>query len=339
MRFSHRLAIMFGLILILAAAMLLALVAGEYEINSSDIFVLLWAKLNKLSTADFSRVQEVIIWNLRTPRMLLALSVGMALAVAGVAYQGCFRNPLAEPYILGVSSGAACGTALAIVYPAIFPQSQISAFIFALAAVSLTYFLARRRGQTPTVTLVLSGIIVGALFSAVVGIMKYVSDDSQLREITFWMMGGLRYATWDAALLNMACAIPCVLILWGLGWKLNLLSLSDEESRSLGLNPSGLRLWAILMGTLAAAVAVSLTGIIAWVGLMMPHAARMIFGPDHRWVVPGAVLMGGVYLLVCDTLARTLTGTEIPIGIITSIVGAPYLLWLLRAKGGSMYGL
>jgi len=319
--------------------MLLALIAGEYKIAPADVFILLWAKLNNLSTEEFSRVQEVIIWNLRTPRMLLALSVGIALAVAGVAYQGCFRNPLVEPYILGVSSGAACGTALAILYPAVFPQSQVSAFIFALAAVSLTYFLARRRGETPTVTLVLSGIIVGALFSAVVGIMKYVSDDSQLREITFWMMGGLHYATWDAAMLNIACVIPCILVLWGLGWKLNLLSLSDEESRSLGLNPSAVRLLAVLLGTLAAAVAVSLTGIIAWVGLMMPHAARMIFGPDHRWVVPGAALMGGIYLLLCDTIARTLTGAEIPIGIITSIVGAPYLLWLLRAKGGNMYGV
>jgi iron complex transport system permease protein len=337
--FSSRIAFMACLASALCAAMLLALVAGEYKIDPSDVFIFLWAKLNKLSTADFSRVQEVIIWHLRTPRMLLALSVGMALAVAGVAYQGCFRNPLVEPYILGVSSGAACGTALAIIYPAIFPQSQVSAFIFALAAVSLTYFLARRRGETPTVTLVLSGIIVGALFSAVVGIMKYVSDDSQLREITFWMMGGLHYATWDAAMLNIACAVPCVLVLWGLGWKLNLLSLSDEESRSLGLHPSAVRLLVVLVATFAAAVAVSLTGIIAWVGLMMPHAARMIFGPDHRWVIPGAALMGGIYLLVCDTIARTLTGAEIPIGIITSIVGAPYLLWLLRAKGGSMYGV
>jgi iron complex transport system permease protein len=337
--FSRRILFMFCLALIMCAAMLLALVAGQYDIEPSVVFAVLWSKLNNLSTAGFSRVQEVIVWNLRAPRMFLALSAGMALAVSGVAYQACFRNPLVEPYILGVSSGAACGAALAIVYPAIFPQSQISAFVFALAAVSLTNFLARRRGGTPTVTLVLSGIIVGALFSATVGIMKYVSDDSQLREITFWMMGGLHYATWDAAILNLLSAIPCILLLWGLGWKLNLLSLGDEESRSLGLNPPAVRLLAILMATLAAAVAVSLTGIIAWVGLMMPHAARMIFGPDHRWVVPGAALMGGIYLLVCDTIARTLTGAEIPIGIITSIVGAPYLLWLLRAKGGSMYGV
>ena len=330
---------MICLALVLCAAMLLALVAGEYNLAPFSVLAFLWAKLNTLSTADFSRVQEVIIWKLRTPRMFLALSAGMALAVSGVAYQGCFRNPLVEPYILGVSSGAACGAALAIVYPAIFPQSQISAFVFALAAVSLTYFMARCRGEIPTVTLVLSGVIVGALFSAAVGIMKYVSDDSQLREITFWMMGGLHYATWDAAVLNLCCAIPCFLVLWALGWKLNLLSLSDEESRSLGLNPSAVRLLAVFIGTLAAAVAVSLTGIIAWVGLMMPHAARMLFGPDHRWVVPGAALMGGIYLLVCDTIARTLTGAEIPIGIITSIVGAPYLLWLLRAKGGSMYGV
>ncbi|MCL2001093.1 MAG: iron ABC transporter permease [Planctomycetes bacterium] len=339
MDFSRRLALIFFLTLALGAAMFLALGAGEYAIDSADVFRYLWARLANHSLEGFSRVQEVIIWRLRTPRMLLALGAGLALAVSGVAYQGCFRNPLVEPYILGVSSGAACGAALAIVYPSFFPQSQINAFVFALAAVSLAYFLARRRGEAPTVTLALSGIIVGSLFSAAVGIMKYLSDDAQLREITFWMMGGLHYATWDAAVLNLVCAVPSFLVLWGMGWKLNLLALGDEESRSLGLNPPAARLVAVLAATLMAAVAVSLTGIIAWVGLMMPHAARMLFGPDARWVIPGAALMGGVYLLVCDTLARTLTGAEIPIGIVTSIVGAPYLLWLLRAKSGGVYGV
>lgn len=328
---------------VLAAALILAavpaLVAGEYAIAPGDVLAFLWAKLSGTPVDQFSRVQEVIIWKLRMPRMLLAVSAGVALSISGAAYQGCFKNPLVEPYILGVSSGAACGAALAIVYSSVLPGVQASAFLFALAAVALAYFTAKRRGEIPTVTLVLSGVIVGALFSAAVGVLKYIADDNQLREITFWMMGGLHYATWDAALLNSACALACLLVLCCLGWRLNLLSLSDDESRSLGINPSALRVTAILTGTLAAAVCVSLTGIVAWVGLMMPHAARMLFGPDHRWVIPASALMGGIYVLLCDTLARTLTGTEIPLGIITSILGAPYLLWLLRAKGRDMYGV
>ena len=208
-----------------------------------------------------------------------------------------------------------------------------------LAAVAITYFLARHRGETPTVTLVLAGIIVGALFTAVVGILKYITDDSQLREITFWMMGGLHYANWTDALMCLMTSLMTFFILWFLSWKLNLLSLGDEAGKSLGIHPSQLRLIIIFVATFAAAISVSLTGIIAWVGLMIPHAARLLLGSDHRWVVPGAAIMGAIYLLFCDTIARTLTGAEIPIGIVTSIVGAPYLLWLLRSKGGMLHGM
>jgi iron complex transport system permease protein len=244
---------------------------------------------------------------------------------------------LVEPFILGVSSGAACGAALAIVFPDLFPPSQLTAFFFALAAVFLSYSLARNRGLISPVALVLSGIIVGSLFSAVVGIMKYLAADTQLREITFWMMGGLYYATWGDALLNLSFIMPIFILLWYFSWHLNILSLGDEEALSLGLNPALCRFIIILAGTLAAAVCVSTCGIIAWVGLMMPHAARMIFGPDNRWVIPGSAILGAIYLLLCDTIARTLTSAEIPLGIITSILGAPYLLWLLRSKGRELY--
>jgi iron complex transport system permease protein len=189
------------------------------------------------------------------------------------------------------------------------------------------------------VALVLSGIIVGAIFAAVVGIMKYLAADTQLREITFWMMGGLYYATWSDALLNLAVVGPVFSLLWFLGWHMNLLSLGDEEARSLGLDDAVFRFVIITAAALTAAVCVSICGIIAWVGLMTPHAARLIFGPDNRWVLPGAAMLGAIYLLLCDTLARTLTAAEIPLGIVTSIVGAPYLLWLRRSKGRALYGL
>ncbi len=339
MTFRPKLAMAAFLLLLLAVAVFPALLAGQYEIESGRVWALIWSKITGLTDPDLTRAQEVIIWRIRLPRLVLAITAGMALAVSGTAYQGCFRNPLVEPYILGVSAGAACGASLAIVYPHFFPQGQLTAFIFALAAVFLSYSLARSRGHIPPVALVLSGIIVGALFSSVVGILKYLAADTQLREITFWMMGGLYYATWSDAILNLAVVGPVFLLLWYGGWHLNLLSLGDEEARSLGLNPGLSRFILIVAATLTAAGCVSICGIIAWVGLMMPHAARLIFGPDHRWVIPGAAMLGAIYLLVCDTLARTLTSAEIPLGIVTSIVGAPYLLWLLRSKGRALYGL
>jgi len=339
MTFKRKLVTAAVLLFLLAAAALPALLAGEYDIKAGQVFNVLWQKFNSQAQEEAGKVQEIIIWRIRLPRLILALTAGLGLAVSGAAYQGCFRNPLVEPYILGASSGAACGAALAIVWPHLFPQGQLAAFVFALAAVFLSYSLAKSRGRIPPVALILSGIIVGALFSAAVGIMKYLAADTQLREITFWMMGGLYYATWSDAILNLAAVGPVFLFLWWFGWRLNILSLGDEEARSLGLNPGRCRFVVIIAATFMAAICVSTCGIIAWVGLMMPHAARLVFGPDHRWVLPGAAMLGGIYLLLCDTIARTLTGAEIPIGIVTSIIGAPYLLWLLRSKGRAVYGM
>lgn len=325
------------LCVLLAGTFLAALLQGEYAVSLDTVWAVLLAKLGFEPGAAFTKMQDVVIWRLRLPRLCMATLTGMAMAVSGAAYQGCFRNPLVEPYILGVSAGAAWGAATAIVFPALFPWGQIPAFGFALAAVGCACFLARSNGEMPPVTLVLSGIIVSAICTAFVGIMKYVAADAQLREITFWMMGGFYFATWQDVLVTTATVLPCLAAILALSWKLNILSLGDEEARSLGVNPDVLRLVFIVLGTLMASVCVSAVGIIAWVGLMMPHAARMLVGPDNRWVVPCSALLGAVYLLICDTIARTLTGAEIPIAIVTSIVGAPYLLWLLRAKGRELY--
>ncbi|MDR0622423.1 MAG: iron ABC transporter permease [Deltaproteobacteria bacterium] len=339
MIFRRKLAALLVLLGLLTAAFFPAIISGAYDIKAGQVFSIIWAKAKGQSEPKgASRADQVIVWRIRLPRVILAVAAGMALSVAGVAYQGCFRNPLVEPYILGVSAGASCGASLAIVFPNHFPGTQITAFVFALMAVMISYGLARNRGQISPVALVLSGVIVGALFSAVVGVMKYLAADTQLREITFWMMGGLYYATWADARLAAAVIGPAFLLIWYFGWHLNVLSLGDEEARGLGLNPTQIRLLLVAVATLAASVCVSICGIIAWVGLMAPHAARFVFGPDNRWVAPGAAILGAVYLLVCDTVARTLTAAEIPLGIITSILGAPYLLWLLRRKGGEIYG-
>ncbi|MDR1395302.1 MAG: iron ABC transporter permease [Deltaproteobacteria bacterium] len=333
MIFQHRLLLTAFLTALLAASVFPALLAGQYNISSSDVLGLVWGKITGRLPPGIGQVQEVIVWNIRLPRLILALTSGLALGVSGAAYQGCFCNPLAEPYILGVSSGAAAGAALAIVWPHLFPGLQLTAFIFGLGAVFITYSLARTRSRTSPVALILSGIIVGAVFGALTGLMKYAAADSQLREITFWMMGGLYYAGWNDALLAVFCVIPASLLLWRASWQLNVLSLGDEEARSLGLNPGRCRFLIVALATFAASVSVSLCGIIAWAGLMMPHAARLLYGPDHRWVLPGAAVLGAVFLLLCDTLARSLTAAEIPLGIITSLIGAPYLLWILRTKG------
>ena len=323
------------LCLALALGFVLALCTGGYALRFGDVISVL---TSHVGLGDADKMHELIVWNIRMPRLLLACITGMAMAASGAVYQSCFRNPLVEPYILGVSAGAAWGAALGIVFPLLFPNGQISAFLFALLAVLLSFFLARTRGETPPVTLVLSGIIVGSLFSAFVGIMKYLSSDAELREITFWMMGGFYYANWQDIAVTASSVFPCLAILTALAWKLNILSLGDEEARSLGLHPDIYRAVFIVLATLCASVCVSTAGIIAWVGLMMPHAARMLFGPDNRWVIPTSGILGALYLLLCDTLARTLTNAEIPLGIVTSIVGAPYLLWLLRAKGKELYG-
>ena len=334
---TFRAALALLLCLALMAAFILAMLSGDFDMSVGDVGHILASHLG-FGDGSSPRMHDIIVWRIRVPRPLLAAMTGMAMAVSGAVYQGCFRNPLVEPYILGVSSGASCGAALAIVFPALLPNGQLSAFLGGMAAVLISFFLARSRGETPPVTLILSGIIVGSLFSAVLGIMKYLASDVELREITFWMMGGFYYANWHDVLVSSCAVLPCLAVLASLSWKLNLLSLGDEEARSLGIHPDGLRILFIVLATLAASVCVSVAGIIAWVGLMMPHAARMMFGPDNRWVIPGSALLGAVYMLLCDTLARTLTGTEIPIAIITSIAGAPYLLWLLRAKGRELYG-
>lgn len=324
---------------LLLGAAVFALGAGEFRIGASSVVAVIAQNLGIAAEAGgVDSVHNTVVWNLRLPRILLAVATGMALGASGAVFQGCFRNPLVEPYILGISSGAAFGAALAIVYPAIFISTNLSAFVFGSLAVAGAYFLARTRGETPVVTLILAGVIIGSVFMALVSVLKYTAQDTALREIVFWIMGGLYFASWRDVSVVFPVVAVCISIVWMYSWKLNVLSMGDEESRTLGVNPEKTKAILIVLATLVTAVSVAAVGIIAWVGLMMPHAARLVLGPDHRYVVPAAAVMGGIYMIVCDTLARTLTTAEIPIGIITSILGAPYLFYLLRSKGRVMFG-
>ncbi|GAB7014990.1 FecCD family ABC transporter permease [Methanogenium cariaci] len=326
------------LFILLFATAAVAVVMGAYDITIFDVYKTIFTHLTLGDITELPKLHNTVVWNLRVPRILLDVLVGGALAIAGAVFQGVFRNPLVEPYILGVSSGAAFGAALGIVFPAIFFSIQLSAFAFGSMAVAMAYFLARVRGETPIVTLILAGVIIGSIFAALVSLLKYMADDTALREIVFWLMGGFYYVTWDDVFLLGPVVFFCFIVLWALSWKLNILSMGDEEARTLGVNPEKYKFIVIVLATAVTAISVSIVGIIAWVGLMMPHASRMIFGPDNRFVIPASLMMGGFYLIVCDTLARTLTSSEIPVGILVSIIGAPYLCYLLRNKGGVIFG-
>ena len=330
--------ILIAIAALLCASALIAVVMGTYDISITDVYRTILTHITFGDTSNITKLLNTIIWEIRVPRVLLNIFVGGSLAIAGAVFQGVFRNPLVEPYILGVSSGAAFGAAMGIVFPAIFFSVQLSAFIFGSLAVAIAYTLARVRGETPIVTLILAGVIIGSIFSAFVSLLKYISDDTALREIVFWLMGGFYYATWNDVLMIAPLVTGGFLILWALGWKLNILSMGDNEARTLGVNPEKYKFIVVTIATAITAFAVSLVGIIAWVGLMMPHASRMILGPDNRYIIPASFMMGGIYLIMCDTLARTITSSEIPVGIITSILGAPYLCYLLRNKGRVIFG-
>ncbi len=331
----RRLALLAGGVAVLAGA---AAFVGTYDVGPADFARALARRLGWLADAGPVPVAEAIAWNLRVPRVLLALFVGAALASAGAVFQASFRNPLVEPYILGVSSGAAFGAALGMVVPQ-FPLSvQAAAFLGALAAVGLVHLVARTGGDAPVVTLVLSGIIVGSVFSAGVSILKYLAQESALRDIVFWLLGGFYFATWrDVAIVGPAVALAVGVMAAG-GWTLNVLTMGDHQAQSLGINPGRTRALLVAAATAATAVSVAATGIVPWVGLLVPHAARLILGSDNRLVVPGSALMGAGFLLACDTAARTMTSAEIPVGIVTALAGAPFIAWLVRRRGSGLFG-
>lgn len=310
--------------------MVFAVVRGNYNIPVADVFKVIAAQLGFGSAEDNNFF--VIVWEVRLPRICLAALVGMALAMAGTVFQGVFRNPLVEPYLLGVSNGAACGAAIAIVFLSGTVSVSFMSFFFAVGAMILSYGIATRKGETPLVNLILAGVIVASIFSAALNLIKTLAPDSKLREISFWLMGGVYMAKWSDVLLMLPCTFAALAALWGLSWKLNVLTMGDQEAATLGIRVGLLKLLLLGISTFITAMAVSMVGIISWIGLMIPHASRMILGPDHRYTIPFSALLGACFLVICDTIARTIIMGEIPISIVTSVLGAPYLIYLLRTN-------
>ena len=319
----------------LVVVVLVALVCGAYPLPISDALAALLAGPGVGGEAGSEA--GTVVWNLRLPRIMAGLFVGMALSVAGAAYQGMFRNPLVSPDILGVSAGAGLGAAIAILHGLPLTVVQACAFGGGLLAVGGVYAVAARvRHHDPVLVLVLAGVAVGTLFAAGISLAKVLADPSvQLPSITFWLLGGLSAVTPG----DLAVAAPLMLCglvpAWLLRWRVNLLTLADDEAQAMGINVARLRLVLVVSATLVTAAAVSIAGIVGWIGLVIPHAARLLVGPEFSRLLPVSGVLGAAFLVAADTLARSIVAIELPLGILTAIVGAPVFLWLLASSGRS----
>jgi iron complex transport system permease protein len=315
---------------VLIAGLLLAFTVGRYPVSLAELANVLLSKITA-HRADVSPAVESVIMQVRGPRVLAAALVGAALAVAGTAFQGLFRNPLVSPDILGASSGAALGAVIGIFFSLGVIAIQAFAFAGGLLAVAAVYVIGSAvRSRDPILVLVLTGVVVGALLGAGVGLVKYLADPyNQLPAMTFWLLGSLA-ATTVADLIPLAG--PVVLgsvVLIALRWRLNVMSLPEDEARALGLATGPLRIAIVAAATLVTSASVATSGIIGWVGLVVPHLARALVGPDFPRLIPTAAVLGGGYLLFIDTLARTAAPVEIPLGILTAVIGTPFFIWLL----------
>jgi iron complex transport system permease protein len=315
---------------VLIAGLLLAFTVGRYPVSLSDLLQVLLAKATGGATHVPAAVENVIL-QVRGPRVLAAALIGAALAVAGTAFQGLFRNPLVSPDILGASSGAALGAVLGIYLSLGVFAIQAFAFIGGLAAVAAVYVIGSMvRARDPILVLVLTGVVVGALLGAGVGLVKYLADPyNQLPAMTFWLLGSLS-ATAVSDLLPLFGPVAVgAIVLIALRWRMNVMSLPEEEARALGVATGPLRIAIVAAATLTTSASVATAGIIGWVGLVVPHLARSLVGPDFARLLPAAAILGGGYLLLIDTLARSAAEVEIPLGILTAVVGTPFFIWLL----------
>jgi iron complex transport system permease protein len=336
----ERHALILGMLwLLLAGALVISLMLGRYAISLRDLCLTLQATLGGRAgaPANLSTLQTVL-FQVRLPRIIGAVLIGAALAVSGSAYQGMFKNPMVSPNILGTAAGAGFGAALGILLSFGMVGVQLLSFGCGLLAVGLTYFVATRfdRNHNATLVLVLAGMVIGTLFTSFISLTKYVADPySKLPAITFWLMGSLASLNFkDIGFVSIPIVLGAVPLLL-LRWKLNVLSFGDEEARALGVDTQRVRAVVIFCATLMTAAAVSVSGMIGWVGLIIPHLARMLVGPNYKILLPASFLIGGIYLLAVDNLARNLFVMEIPLGILTALLGAPFFVYLLmRGKKG-----
>lgn len=320
------------LILLPVIIFFMSLMIGRILTSPEEVFKALLSHFTG-DTSGLSAITIKTIWNIRMPRVLMALLVGAGLSTAGCAFQSLFSNPLATPDTLGVASGSSFGAALGILLGFGMVGIQITALVCGGLAVLLTWLAGSGKGKGLS-SIVLSGIMVGSLFTALVSLVKYTADtESQLPSITYWLMGGLDRASFDSLKLGAPLIIAGIIVLFLLRWRMNLLPLSEDEAKASGINIKALRVVTIICATAITAACISLCGQVGWVGLLIPHMCRMKFGNNHLSIIPASVSLGAVFLVVVDTIARTATASEIPVSILTAIIGAPFFIYLMRRNG------
>jgi iron complex transport system permease protein len=324
--------ILLFLFILLILAILVSFMLGKYPISPSEVFRILFSKILPI-TPTWEEQKELIFFNVRLPRILLACMVGCCLSAAGAAYQGTFKNPMASPDILGASQGAAFGAALALMGRLSSQYITLSAFGFSILTVILVIFVSQKAKGGKIVGLILSGIMVSSLFQAATSYLKLVADpNDQLPAITYWLMGsfsGAKYSDVIFAFFPMLIGLVPLLML---RWRMNVLTMGDEEAKTMGINVTVVRLVVVFSSTLITAASVSVSGMIGWVGLVIPHLSRRLVGNNYASLIPTSMVFGALFLLIVDNFSRNLWTSELPIGILTAFVGAPFFIYLITRK-------
>ena len=316
---------------------------GTADVNPINVFKIIGSRIpffkNHIKTVGISRTYDTIIWNIRLPRVLLGVLVGASLSIAGAAFQGMFKNPMADPYVIGISSGAALGASIAIIMKVdinIFkiPIISVFAFIGALLAVTIVYNIAKVKNKIPVTSLLLAGVATGQFFTAIMSFLM-VLYSKDMTKIVYWTLGSLSGKGWAPVI---SISIPVIIVMLVLNFfarDLNIMLTGEESAQSLGVDVEKTKIYILILGTFITALVVSVSGIIGFVGLIIPHIVRLIVGPDHRILLPASALVGGIFMIFADTMARTLISpTEIPVGIITALFGGPFFIYLLKSRKG-----
>lgn len=323
---------------ILVACILLSFLFGRYPVPFRELCGILADKFLSIFGLGiepfWTDAMQAAVWNVRLPRVIMSVLVGACLSAAGAAYQGVFQNPMAAPDVLGASAGAGFGAALAIYVGLSSMYITFAAFGMSLLTVVLVFWVSRHAKGERVLGLVLAGIMVSSLFQAGTSFIKLAADPTnKLPEITYWLMGSLSGAKWSELGFVIWPMLLGLVPLFLLRWRLNVLAMGDDEARAMGVDAGRLRIWLIIAATLVTAASVSVSGMIGWVGLVIPHMVRRICGSDYRWLMPCSMLGGGTFLLIVDNVSRNVTTSGIPIGILTAFIGAPFFLWLITGRG------
>ena len=323
---------------ILVACILLSFLFGRYPVPFRELCGILANKFLSIFGLGiepfWTDAMQAAVWNVRLPRVIMSVLVGACLSAAGAAYQGVFQNPMAAPDVLGASAGAGFGAALAIYVGLSSMYITLAAFGMSLLTVALVFWVSRHAKGERVLGLVLAGIMVSSLFQAGTSFIKLAADPTnKLPEITYWLMGSLSGAKWSELGFVIWPMLLGMVPLFLLRWRLNVLAMGDDEARAMGVDAGRLRIWLIVAATLVTASSVSVSGMIGWVGLVIPHMVRRICGSDYRWLMPCSMLGGGTFLLIVDNVSRNVTTSGIPIGILTAFIGAPFFLWLITGRG------